>query len=165
MDLMKNRPNCAPAMRRARFLCTRRAVSNSSGQATVEMAVMLPAALALAVIVVNALLFFSDCAAFDRAFRNAVRVYATSPAYDQDVSDSCALVEQALASTLDVERLRVDVEARGVGAGHLAFTGTLSCTPSLFGRGAIDEIFGVRVPQLVHRAHLTIDQCKPGVIV
>lgn len=37
-----------------------------AGQATVELAVVLPVAIVLAVIVVNALSFFEACAAFDQ---------------------------------------------------------------------------------------------------
>ena len=40
------------------------------GQMTVELAVVFPALLAVAVIAVNALLFFSECAAFDRVARD-----------------------------------------------------------------------------------------------
>lgn len=46
------------------------------GQMTVELAVVFPALLAVAVIAVNALLFFSECAAFDRVAREAVRLHA-----------------------------------------------------------------------------------------
>ena len=160
---MRARREGAPRGRGGWLARARRISAGSSGQAIVEMAVMLPAAIAIAVIVVNALLFFSDCAAFDRAFRNAVRVYATSPAYGQDAAESCALIEQAVAATLDSDRLQAEVGVAGAGASHL--TGTLSASPSLFGRGAIGEVFGVSLPRLVHRVDMTVDQYKPGVIV
>ena len=41
-----------------------------AGQATVELAVVLPVAIVLAVIVVNALSFFEACAAFDQPAGN-----------------------------------------------------------------------------------------------
>ena len=44
-----------------------------------ELVAVLPVAIVVAAITVNALVFFGDCAAFDRIARNAVRVYATSP--------------------------------------------------------------------------------------
>lgn len=43
-----------------------------AGQATVELAVVLPVAIVLAVIVVNALSFFEACAAFDQLARQAI---------------------------------------------------------------------------------------------
>lgn len=49
------------------------------GQMTVELATVLPAALAIMAIVCNGMAFFSECAAFDRVARNAVRLYATVP--------------------------------------------------------------------------------------
>ena len=59
--------------------------SGENGQMTVELAVALPVLLAVAAIAVNALLFFSECAAFDVASRDAVRIHAASPAYGQDL--------------------------------------------------------------------------------
>ena len=46
-----------------------------AGQATVELAVVLPVAIVLAVIVVNALSFFEACAAFDQLARQAICAY------------------------------------------------------------------------------------------
>ena len=48
--------------------------SGSRGHMTIELVVVLPVVLALAVVAVNALQFFGDCAAFDREARNAIRV-------------------------------------------------------------------------------------------
>lgn len=57
----------------------RKAWANQAGQMTVELAVAFPVVVAVAVIAMNALLFLSECAAFDRVARDAVRVHATSP--------------------------------------------------------------------------------------
>lgn len=48
-----------------RFGCAR----DERGQMTVELAVMIPVLVAIAVIAMNAMLFFSECAAFDRLAR------------------------------------------------------------------------------------------------
>ena len=48
------------------------------GQMTVELAAAFPVLIIVAVIAVNALAFFSECAAFDNVFRDAVRVHVTS---------------------------------------------------------------------------------------
>ena len=47
----------------------RRRLDDDGGQATVELAVVLPVVIIVAVIAVNALTFFGACAAFDR-FKN-----------------------------------------------------------------------------------------------
>lgn len=139
-------------------------VGDSSGQATVEFAVMLPAAIVIAVIAVNALMFFSECAAFDRAFRGAVRVHAVSPAYEQDVEQTCLLIEQTVITAISSETASCEIVARDAGLGHMVYSGTLSFAPTLFGVGGIDDVFGVSLPRLRHACELTVDQYKPGVI-
>ena len=63
-----------------------------AGQATVELAVVLPVAIVLAVIVVNALSFFEACAAFDQLARQAICAYAPSPDAGQGPAEVAALV-------------------------------------------------------------------------
>ncbi len=74
----------------------RRRCADEGGQMAVEMAVVMPVVIIIAVIVVNAMTFFSECASFDRVGRNAVRIYAASPAYGQDLDQSIAEVGTAL---------------------------------------------------------------------
>lgn len=62
-----------------------------AGQMTIEFVVAFPVMLIVAAIAVNACSFFGVCAAFDNDFRDAVRTCATSPAYGQDVAQSCRL--------------------------------------------------------------------------
>lgn len=59
-----------------------------SGQMTIEFVVAFPAMIAVAFVAINAVLFFSDCASFDRVFRNAACTYAASPAYEQGTGES-----------------------------------------------------------------------------
>ena len=66
------------------------------GQATVELAVVLPVALVVAVIAVNALAFFGTCASFDRVARQTVCALATAPASGDDTASLALAVEQAL---------------------------------------------------------------------
>lgn len=131
---------------------------------TVELLVVLPVALIVAVVAVNALTFFGDCAAFDRVARNAVRICATSPAHGQDVgrgaSEICAVVEE----TMGRGNLEVKVEASGDVLGQVTFTATLRYAPTLFGLGLRDEVLGVRLPRLEHRTALTVDPYKPGML-
>ena len=83
-----------------------------SGQMTVEFVVAFPAMMAIALIAVNAVLFFSDCASFDRLFRNSVCAYAASPAYEQGVEQSCSLVETALNDGMGRDNLQIAVAQR-----------------------------------------------------
>lgn len=136
-----------------------------SGQMTVELAVVFPVLLIVAVVAVNALLFFSECAAFDNAFRDAVRVHATSPAYGQGVEQGTAAVQSALAEAFDRPFESVRVAAEGSSGGHTRFVATLEFTPTLFGMGLRTSVLGVSLPPLTHRVEFTADRYKPGVLL
>lgn len=84
------------------------------GQMTVELAAAFPVLIIVAVIAVNALAFFSECAAFDNVFRDAVRVHVTSPAAGQGIEQSSALVQTALSAAFDAENEAVRVSAEAV---------------------------------------------------
>ena len=108
------------------------------GQMTVEFVVAFPAMLAIAFVAfvaVNAILFFSDCAAFDRVFRNAVCTYAASPAYEQGTAESCALIEAQLYDSLSRENLSYQVSSSGVEGGTVTFSAQMRFLPTLFGKG------------------------------
>ena len=127
---------------------------------TVELAVVFPVLLAVAVIAVNALLFFSECAAFDRVAREAVRVHAASPACGQGLEQSCALV-----SAFDRPYVGTRVAVEGTAGGHARFTATIEFSPTLFGLGLQSSVFGVSLPHLEHAVSLTVDPYKPGVLL
>lgn len=135
------------------------------GQGTVEFAVMFPVVLIVAVIAVNALLFFSECSAFDRQARQATRVYVASPAYGQDVAQSLALVKANLEDRFDEDNLSVDVVAMGVSGEFVRVVATLEFSPTLFGMGLRDEVLGVPLPKLKHSVDLSVDVYKPGVLL
>ena len=135
------------------------------GQASVELMMALPVMIAVAVIVVNALLFFSDCAAFDRLAHQAMRVHAASPAYGQDAQRSRDLVQSELERTFARDNLKVSVAVESVSGGRLSFDATLEYSPTLFGMGLRTEVFGVRLPGLSHTVSYVVDQYKPGVVV
>ena len=139
--------------------------AGEAGQSTVELMVVLPVMLLIALIVVNAMLFISDCAAFDRLACQAVRVHAASPGYGQDAQRSCALVEDQLARAFDEENLSVEVSVKSGSGGTLSFHARLEFTPTLFGLGLREQILGVSLPALSHEAVYVVDPFKPGVIV
>lgn len=139
--------------------------SNDSGQMTVELAVVFPILIIIAVIAVNVLLFFSECAMFDNVFRDAVRVHAASPAYGQDIEQGRALVASALSEGFDqpYESIRVAVE--GANGGHVRFSATLEFFPTLFGLGLKTSVLGVALPPLSHSTDFVVDCYKPGVFL
>ena len=136
-----------------------------SGQMTVEFVVAFPAMMAIALIAVNAVLFFSDCASFDRLFRNSVCAYAASPAYEQGVEQSCSLVETALNDGMGRDNLQIAVGSTGSEGGTGTFVGTMRFQPTLFGKGNLTGAFGVSFPTLSHEEKISVCVYKPGLVV
>lgn len=147
------------------FRLTRGLSSGESGQMTVEFAVAFPVMVIVAVVAVNALLFFSDCARFDRMARDAVRVHAASPGYGQTLGDSVSLVTDELEGSFNGDHIAVSVTAEARSSGHTEFIATLRFHPTLFGLGLKSSVFGVELPALEHFVSMTVDVYKPGVIV
>ena len=132
---------------------------------TVQLAVAMPVLIIVAVIAVNALTFFAECAVFDRVAHEAVRVHAAAPAYGQSLGQSCALVEQDIRAALGAENLDVSVTSGSAGFDCEQFTTTLEFHPTLFGLGLRTEVFGVAMPALSHTTSYVVDVYKPGVVV
>ena len=135
-----------------------------SGQGTVELAAVMPALLIVAVVSVNACAFFSECAAFDRLSRQAVRAYATSPGYGQGADQGRSRVQASLESGFDAENESVSVAVESAGGQCVRYTATLSFAPTLFGLGLKSKVFGVHLPELKHQSSLIVDPFNPGVI-
>ena len=133
------------------------------GQMTMELVAVLPVAIVVAAITVNALVFFGDCAAFDRIARNAVRVYATSPTYGVQADQSQALIATAIQAELDGRFERVEVRYERIGFGLTRYTATLDYAPNLFGMGVRSSVLGVPLPRLRHATSLAVDTYKPGI--
>ena len=134
------------------------------GQMTIEFVVLFPAMLLVALTAVNIVLFLSDCAAFDRVFRNAVCTYAASPAYGQGPEQSSALVQAAMEEEFAAENLQVNVSCSGTEGGIVSFSGRLSFEPTLFGKGRLGGAFGVSFPALKHESSMSVSAYKPGVV-
>ena len=132
---------------------------------TVQLAVAMPVLIIVAVIAVNALTFFAECAVFDRVAHEAVRVHAAAPAYGQSLGQSCALVEQDIRAALGADNLDVSVTSGSAGFDCEQFTATLEFHPTLFGLGLRTEVFGVAMPALSHTTSYVVDVYKPGVVV
>ena len=132
---------------------------------TIELAVALPVLIIVAAIAMNALTFFHDCAVFDRVAHEAVRVHATSPAYGEEVGQSCARIEQDIRAQLNDSNLNVSVSQGAAGADFDSYTATLEYAPTLFGRGVASSVFGVSMPTMTHVTTYVVDRYRPGVIV
>ena len=136
-----------------------------AGQMTVEVAVAFPVLIIVAAIAVNAVLFFSECAAFDRLARQAVRAYATAPAYGASADTCCAAVEQELQAAFDRPYLQVSVSRASAALDFDTYTAVLEFSPTLFGRGLRGNVFGVALPHLTHAITYTVDTYRPGVLL
>lgn len=140
-----------------------REAGKDSGQMSIELMVVLPVALAVSLVAVNALCFFGDCAAFDRVARNAVRVYASSPGYGIQAGQTQAKIALALEEAMGGEFRELSVRYEGMAAGFVRYTATLEYAPNLFGLGMRESVFGVQLPRLTHSISLVVDTYKPGV--
>lgn len=138
---------------------------NARGQMTIELVAALPVLLVVALLAANALTFFGQCAVFDRAAHQAVRVHAAAPAYGQGTSSTCALVEADIRQALGGKNVDVSVACTSAGRDTERYTATLSFAPTLFGYGLRSHVFGVQMPHLTHTTDYVVDSYKPGVIV
>lgn len=136
----------------------------SDGQATVELAILFPVVIIIAVIAVNALTFFSTCANFDRAFKQEVASIASSPGYGEGISNIVSLLKNDLNEKFENEFLDFNVSVENISGGFQAYNGEIRMHPTLFGMGLRSEIFGMPMPTLNHQQKLVVEQYKPGVI-
>lgn len=132
------------------------------GQMAVELCVVFPVAIIIALITVNALLFFSSCAQFDRVSRNAVRIYGTSPEYGEGTEQVIEKILGTIRSAMDADDSEVSVTCAHTYGGYTTYEMRLEYAPTLFGAGMVQSVFGVSLPKLEHVIHLTVDPYKPG---
>ena len=134
--------------------------ADERGQSTVELALALPVMMIAAVIAYNALVFFGNCATFDRVFREAVRVYASS---EETLISASANAQIAAAVQSQVDgRCRVSVSSGAGPAGTTRYTATITYTPTLFGRALRGSVFGVSLAEPRHTCTFTIDTFATG---
>lgn len=141
-----------------------RTMRDESGQATVELAAVLPVAIIVAVVVVNALTFLGYCASFDRIAHQTVCALGSSPDSGQSPEAVAALVTAALDEQMGADNVRVSVAVRERFLGLTTFTARLEYRPTLFGLGLRSEVFGVSLPPLVHESAFSVMMYRPGVL-
>ena len=147
----------------------KRKLRAEEGQMTVELCVVLPVVIIIAAIVVNALTFFGDCAAFDRASRNAVRIAASSVSESATNGQMSAEVVDMVMAELGTDAVECETSGRFIGDGFgiateqgTTFTLTYEYYPTLFGLPLRSSIFGVSIPPLSHSISLTVDTYSVG---
>lgn len=95
-----------------RSLCLR--ARSCRGQATVELAVSLPVALVVFVIVVNVMTFLSEASAFDHALPQAVVEAIQSVPIDEAGHDLSAYIKSSIEQRMDMsQRFSVEVARSG----------------------------------------------------
>lgn len=161
--------------RRSTAWLARRA-SSESGQMAVELAVLMPVVVVVALVVYNLARFVEACATFDRVAPDAVLTQGVSPAGEQTQLVAREAVRDAIAGALDApESCEVEVEAESVRASGERSPITVSplltrfrCTlvfrpwPSSFVMAgvAFDAPLALR-----HERTLVVDRYRPGVVM
>lgn len=152
-------------------------VGEERAQATVEMAVVVPVLLVLALIVYNIMLFVAATARFDRIAPDIVAAHAVSPSGESDGStdDSVGVIESQIEGAMagyDVE-IEVTCTEGGASSGDdlLTLIGglrTYRCSmrmrpwPSSLSIAGVD--LGAPVA-LAHPRNVTVDPWRPGVVM
>lgn len=134
------------------------------GQATVELAAVIPVVLIVAVVTVNALGFFGACASFDRVARQAICLYGAAPDAGEGPDDVVGHVEEALREAVGAANVSVAVSVESTALGLERYTARIEFAPTLFGLGLRSEVFGVLLPQLRHEVSLVVDRYRPGMV-
>lgn len=139
--------------------------ASTKGQMTIEFAVMFPVMLMIALVAFNSVMFLSQCASFDRIFREAVCVYAPSPASDQGSGQICAQITGDLDTFQEKDYLDCTVSSSVGSEGLSTYRGSLFYTPTLFGAHPLRQVFGISLPPIEHTVEMTVDSYKPGVFL
>lgn len=150
--------------------------SGSEGQMTVELAVLIPPAIVLAIVLYNLMGFIDSCAAFDRLSLDAVVAHGVAPGGTQTSELATGEVEQAIRSALGREgACEIQVEATLLSdAGQ---TGEMLISP-LLTRYTCTLLYkpwprSVRMPgitveiplALKHERTLVVDRFRSGVVM
>ena len=83
------------------------------GQMTVELDVLMPVLIVVALIVLNIVRFCGACAVFDRVAPDAVLSHGVAPSGNQSLASSEARVAEAIGHAVDSEMCEVEVVAEG----------------------------------------------------
>lgn len=146
------------------------------GQMTVELAVVTPVVIVVALIVLNLMGFVEACAAFDQAALDAVISHGVAPAGEQTQIAAVDEVREALSEALGREGT-CEVEVSASAAGEGARDATFALSP-LLTRYTCTLVYRpwprlLRMPGITyeaplvlrHERELVVDRYRPGVVV
>lgn len=148
-------------------------VAEDKAQATVEMAVVLPVLLILAILVYNVMLFACAVARFDHVVADVVMAQAVSPPGDSGATDGAARVAASLEEAMEGYRVLISVAGeRGASTdgGVLELVGALHtyrCEMRFQPWPGALSIAGVSLGaplELTHTRSITVDPWRPGVV-
>ena len=146
-------------------------------QATVEMAVVTPVLLVLALIVYNVMVFANAVARFDRVVPDIVLAHAVAPEGEGDESsiDASVTVQTQILNAMEGYDLQIEVSSEQGAAtsdgGLLSLSGTFrtyTCTMHYEPWPSSLSIAGLSLgapAQLSHERVVTIDPWRPGVVM
>ena len=158
-------------------MSVRATLREERAQATVEMAVVTPVLLVLALIVYNVMIFAGAVARFDRVVPDIVLAHAVAPQGEGDGSfiDASATVQAQIQHAMEGYDLQVEVSSEQGAAtsdgGLLSLSGTFrtyTCTMHYEPWPSSLSIAGVSLgapAQLSHERVVTIDPWRPGVVM
>lgn len=146
-------------------------------QATVEMAVVTPVLLVLALIAYNVMIFAGAVARFDRVVPDIVLAHAAAPGGEGDESsiDASTTVQAQIQDAMEGYDLQVEVSSeQGTASsdgGLLSLSGTFrtyTCTMHYEPWPSSLSIAGVSLgapAMLTHERAVTVDPWRPGVVM
>lgn len=146
------------------------------GQMTVELAVMVPVVIVVALVVLNLMGFVEACAAFDQAAPDAVLAHGVAPAGEQTQEEAELEVREAIAQALGREgRCEVEVRCEGVLDGGAPSSGLVSplltrfvCTLTYRPWPSLVRLPGVTFEAPValrHERDIVVDRYRGGVVL
>lgn len=158
-------------------MVVRACLREERAQATVEMAMIMPVLLVLALIVYNVMIFAGAVARFDRVVPDIVLAHAVAPGGEGDdsVVDASATVQAQIRDAMEGYELEIEVSseqgAAATDGGLLSLSGTFrtyTCTMRYEPWPGSLSIagFSLGAPAvLTHERAVTVDPWRPGVVM
>ncbi len=155
-------------------LCRSRA---ERGQMAVELAVVLPVCIVVALVAFNLCRFIEACATFDRVAPDAVIAQGVSPAGEQSALSAAGQVRSSIQSALDMSSCEVSVQVSGASQGAARSAVGFSVSPLLTtftctlryrpwpGSFVMAGVVFTPPIALTHTRTLVVDRFRPGVVV
>lgn len=145
------------------------------GQMAVELAVLVPVVVVVALVSLNLMEFLVLCSRFDRASLDAVVSQGVAPDGNQTQVTATEAVRSALAEAMGTSPCEVDVRAEGVGDGGHETSFAISplltryvCTMSFTPWPREVRMPGISLGSPVslrHQRELVVDRYRPGVVL